>query len=356
MGVTSMLFVFAMIALVVVLVVIHELGHFAVAKFFNVRVNEFGVGFPPKIFGWKRGETEYTLNAIPLGGFVRMEGEEQDSGPRSFASKSPGVRAAILGAGSFMNALLAVAIFAALFMIPRDVTVGSVVVEGVSPDSPAAAAGIVNGDRILAVDGQPVESINQVSAGITRNLGSELPIELESAGQARVVTVAPRWNPPEGEGAVGVLLGLEDRRVERVSYYPWEAVAKGAAQIVEVLTITWRSITSWIFGDAPAPLSGPVGIVSGSKEAVDLGGLDALIPLAALLSISLAIFNILPIPALDGGRLLFVIIEIIRGGRKIPADKERLVHMLGFALLITMVLMVSYNDIARLIRGESFIG
>ena len=351
-----MLFIIAMIAMVVILVVIHELGHFAVAKFFNVKVNEFGVGFPPKIFGWKKGETEYTLNALPLGGFVRLEGEDESTGPRSLASKSPGVRAAIISAGSFMNAVLAVAIFAALFMIPRDVTVGDVVVEAISPDSPAAAVGILPGDRIISVDDRPVESIREVSAGITRNLGVDLSIQLERAGQTRDVSVVPRWRPPEGEGNVGVRLGLENQRTETLSYYPWEAVGKGAMQVGEVLTLTWRSISHWLFRDAPAPFSGPVGIVSGSKEAVDLAGLDALIPLAALLSISLAIFNILPIPALDGGRLLFVIIEIIRGGKKIPAEKERLVHVLGFALLITLVLVVSYNDIARLIRGDRFIG
>ena len=351
-----MLFVFAMIAMVVVLVVIHELGHFFVAKFFKVKVNEFGVGFPPKLFGWKKGETEYTLNALPLGGFVRLEGEDESTGPRSFSSKSPGVRAAILGAGSFMNAVLAVAIFAALFMIPRDVTVGDVVIEDVSPNSPAAEVGIAPGDTIVAVDGDPVDSIRDVSAGITRNLGVDLSLQLQRAGQTRNVTLIPRWRPPEGEGNVGVRLGLENQRTETLSYYPWEAVGKGALQVVEVLTLTWRSISHWLFRDAPTPFSGPVGIVSGSKEAVDIAGLDALIPLAALLSISLAIFNILPIPALDGGRLLFVIIEIIRRGKKIPVEKERLVHMLGFALLITIVLMVSYNDIARLIRGERFIG
>ena len=351
-----MIFVLAMIAMVVALVVIHELGHFFVAKFFNVKVNEFGVGFPPKIFGWRRGETEYTFNAVPLGGFVRLEGEEESTGPRSMASKSPGVRAAIISAGSIMNAVLAIAIFSALFMIPRDVTVGDVVIDSVSPNSPASEAGIGPGDRIVAVNGQPVESIREVSAGITRNLGVDLPLSLESGGQTREVVVIPRWHPPEGEGNVGIRLGLENERTETISYYPWEAVGKGAVQVVEVLNLTWRSISHWLFRDAPAPFSGPVGIVSGSKEAVDVGGLDALIPLAALLSISLAIFNILPIPALDGGRLLFVIIEFVRGGKKIPAEKERLVHMLGFALLITLVLMVSFNDIARLVRGDSFIG
>ena len=342
--------------MVVILVVIHELGHFAVAKFFNVKVNEFGVGFPPKLFGWKKGETEYTLNALPLGGFVRLEGEDESTGPRSLASKSPGVRAAIISAGSVMNAILAIAIFTVLFMIPREVTLGDVVVDAVSPNSPAAEAGIGPGDRIVAVNGQPVESIREVSAGISRNLGEELPLTIETAGQTKDLTVVPRWNPPEGEGNVGVRLDLQNERVETLSYYPWEAVGKGVVQIGEVLTLTWRATTHWLFRDAPTPFAGPVGIVSGSKEAVDVAGLDALIPLAALLSISLAIFNILPIPALDGGRLLFVIIEIIRRGKKIPADKERLVHVLGFALLITIVLMVSFNDIARLIRGDSFIG
>ena len=350
-----MIFALEMIAMVVALVVIHELGHFATAKFFNVRVNEFGIGFPPKLFGWRRGETEYTLNLVPLGGFVKLEGENDPTEPRSLASKSPVVRGIILSSGSFMNAFLAVAIFTALFMIPRDVTVGDVIIDDVSDNSPAAAAGIQPGDRVISVNGREAENINDLASSITRNLGSEMTITLGSGSRVRDVTVVPRWRPPEGEGAVGVLLRMDNKTVESRSDPIWSAVPKGIGQVGDVLALTWRAISQWVFGNAPAPFSGPVGIVSGSKEVVDLGGAVALVPLAALLSISLAIFNILPIPALDGGRLLFVIIEWIRRGKRIPPEKESLVHMLGFALLITLVLMVSYNDIARIIRGDSLI-
>ncbi len=350
-----MIFALQMIAMVVALVVIHELGHFAMAKLFNVKVNEFGVGFPPKLFGYRRGETEYTLNLIPLGGFVKLEGENDPTESRSLAGKSPAVRAVILSAGSFMNAFLAVAIFTALFMVPRDVTVGDVVIEDVSANSPAAAAGLRPGDAVTHAGGQEVENIGDLASRINRNLGSDLALTFERGGRASNVSVTPRWRPPEGEGAVGVLLRMDNARVESRSYPIWEAVPRGVGQVGDVLYLTWRAISQWAFADAPAPFSGPVGIVSGSKEVVDVGGPAALFPLAALLSISLAIFNILPIPALDGGRLMFVIIEWIRRGKRIPPEKEGLVHMLGFALLITLVLVVSYSDIARLIRGDSLI-
>ena len=254
-----------------------------------------------------------------------------------------------------MNAFLAVAIFTALFMIPRDVTVGDVIIDDVSDNSPAAAAGMQPGDRVISVNGREAENINDLASSITRNLGSEMTITLGSGSRVRDVTVVPRWRPLEGEGAVGVLLRMDNKTVESRSDPIWSAAPKGIGQVGDVLALTWRAISQWVFGNAPAPFSGPVGIVSGSKEVVDLGGPVALVPLAALLSISLAIFNILPIPALDGGRLLFVIIEWIRRGKRIPPEKESLVHMLGFALLITLVLMVSYNDIARIIRGDSLI-
>ena len=350
-----MIFALEMIGMVVALVVIHEFGHFATAKFFNVKVHEFGIGFPPKLFGFRKGETEYTLNLIPLGGFVKLEGENDPAEPRSLARKSPAVRAIVLSAGSFMNAVLAIAIFTGLFMVPRDVTVGDVLIQDVNANSPAEAAGIRPGDRVISADGHEVENINDLASRITRNLGSEITMTLERGGQVREVSLEPRWRPPEGEGAAGILLRLDNATVESRSYPFWEAVPKAVGQIGDVLSLTWRAISQWIFGDAPAPFSGPVGIVSGSKEVVDVGGAVALFPLAALLSVSLSIFNILPIPALDGGRLLFVIIEWVRGGKRIPPEKEGLVHMIGFALLIAMVLVVSYNDIARLIRGDSFL-
>ena len=351
-----MIFALEMLGMVVALVVVHELGHFVMAKFFDVKVNEFGIGFPPKLFGFKKGETEYTVNLVPLGGFVKLEGENDPSEPRSLASKSIAVRAIILTAGSFMNALLAVAIFTAFFMVPHDVVTGSVFIEQVSSNSPAEAAGLMPGDQVIAANGYNIESINDLASTISQNLGSPLPLTILRGDEDHRVTVVPRWRPPEGEGATGILLRTEDVSIVSRSYPFWEAVPKSGAQIGTILSMTWRALAQWGTGEAPFPGSGPVGIVRGTQEAVNVAGPVVLIPMAALLSISLAIFNILPIPALDGGRLLFVAIEWIRRGKRIPPEKEGLVHLIGFALLIAMVLVISYNDVLRIIRGDSFIG
>ena len=350
-----MVFALEMMGMIVVLVVVHELGHFATAKLFGVKVNEFGVGFPPKLFGIRRGETEYTLNLIPLGGFVKLEGENDPSEPRSLASKPAAVRTTVLAAGSFMNALMAVAIFTTLFMVPRDVTVGKVFIDEVNANSPAAEAGLLSGDQVLAADGHEVENINDLASRITRNLGSEMALTTLRGGETQDLTVVPRWRPPEGEGPTGILLRMEDTSVVSRSDPFWKAVPKSGVQIGTVLSVTWHALTQWATGDAPFPGSGPVGIVRGTQEVVDVAGPAALVPLAALLSISLAIFNILPIPALDGGRLLFVAIEWVRRGKRIPPEKEGLVHLVGFALLIAMVLVISYNDVLRIIQGDSFI-
>ena len=349
-----MIFALQMIILVVVLVVVHEMGHFLTAKLFKIKVNEFGIGFPPKLLQIRMGETAYTLNLIPLGGFVKLEGEDGPSGPRSLAAKSPLVRAIVLSSGSLMNAILAVAIFTSLFMIPRDMTVGEVIIDDVIANSPAQREGILPGDKVLSTNGNPIDNINDLAYQINRNLGTEITMTLQRGEDIKQISVEPRWRPPKGEGATGVILRLDNPQTVSHSYSLWEAVPKGVAQCGEILGQTWRAITHWVSGNAPAPFSGPIGIVGGSKEMVDVGGAIILIPLAGLLSISLAIFNILPIPALDGGRLLFVIIEWMRGGKRIPPEKEGLIHMIGFALLITLVLMVSYNDIGRLIQNDGF--
>ena len=350
-----MLFALEMIGLVVILVVIHEFGHFATAKLFGVRVHEFGIGFPPKFLGIRKGETEYTLNLIPLGGFVKLAGENDPEEPRSLASKPALVRGIILSAGSFMNVVLAIAIFSVLFMVPNDVTVGDVIIEEVNAGSPAEGAGLLAGDRVISADGHEVESINELAARISRNLGSDLSITVDRGGATKKVSLVPRWRPPEGEGAAGVFLRLENYSIETRSDPFWKAVPKGVGEVGTVLSLIWNSLTQWVRGDAPFPGSGPVGIVSGTHEVVEQNGVLVLIPIAALLSVSLAIFNILPIPALDGGRLLFVVIESVRRGKRIPPEKEGLVHMIGFALLIAMVLAISYNDVLRIIRGESFV-
>lgn len=344
-----------LLGIILVLVVLHEVGHFATAKYFGVKVHEFGVGFPPKLVGFRRGETEYTLNLIPLGGFVKLAGENDPSEPRSLASKPPIVRIIILSAGSFMNALLAVAVFSALFMIPRDVTTGDVYIEDVNANSPAQEAGLLPMDRILTVNGHHIENINDLASRINRNLGNEIALVAERDGMTIDVKLVPRWRPPKGQGPTGILLRIENGSVEQRSDPFWKAVPKATAQIGVVISLTSAALSQWVTGNAPFPGTGPVGIVHGTQEVVAAGGILALIPLTGLLSISLSIFNILPIPALDGGRLLFVIIEWVRRGKRITPEKEGLVHMVGFAVLIAMVLVISYNDVLRIIRGESFI-
>ena len=348
---TFILFLF----LILTLVIIHELGHFITAKLFDVKVKEFGVGFPPKLIGKKFGETEYTINAIPLGGFVKLEGESGSSeDPRSLSTKPPWQRAIIISAGSIMNFLLAVMILTGFLMIPRDQTTGQVYITEIQTGSPAELSGLRVGDKILYVGETSIDNLGTLRSAVSQKLGTKVPITITSNGAERKLNVLARWKPPEGQGAMGVVLELRDTHSTTKSYPIWSAMPMAFQEIGTMLSMTWKSIWAWAEGDSPFPGSGPVGIVKGTHEIVDLAGLSSLIPLAAFLSVSLSIFNILPIPALDGGRLLFVVIEVIRRGKKIPPDKEGLIHMLGFAILIASVILISYNDILKIIRGESF--
>ena len=341
--------------LILILVIVHELGHFITAKLFDVKVKEFGVGFPPKLIGRKIGETEYTINAIPLGGFVKLEGETGNSeDPRSLSTKPPWQRAIIISAGSIMNFLLAIIILTGFLMIPRDQTTGKVYITEIQTGSPAESSGLQVGDRIIYVDKTRIDSLGTLRGEVSKKLGTQVPITINGNRGEKKLNVLARWNPPEGQGAIGVVLELREPHSITKSYPIWTAFPTAFQEVGTMLSMTWKSIWSWVQGNSPFPGSGPVGIVKGTHEIVGLAGLTSLIPLAAFLSVSLSIFNILPIPALDGGRLLFVVIEVLRRGKKIPPDKEGLIHMLGFVILIASVLLISYNDILKIIRGESF--
>jgi regulator of sigma E protease len=343
------------LCLILILVIVHELGHFLTAKLFDVKVKEFGVGFPPKLIGRKIGETEYTINAIPLGGFVKLEGETGSSeDPRSLSAKPPWQRAIIISAGSIMNFLLAVIILTGFLMIPQHQTTGEVYITEIQTESPAESSGLQVGDRILYVGETTIDSLGTLRGAISQKLGSKVPITISANGTEKKLEVLARWNPPEGQGAIGVVLELRDPHSITKSYPIWSAFPRAFNEIGTMLSMTGKSISSWAQGDSRFPGSGPIGMVKGTHEIVDVAGLRSLIPLAAFLSVSLSIFNILPIPALDGGRLLFVVIEVLRKGKKIPPDKEGMIHMLGFAILIASILLISYNDILKIIRGESF--
>lgn len=442
----------------VVLVVIHELGHFITAKLAGVQVLEFGIGYPPRLFGIKRGETDYTVNLLPLGGFVRLLGEEDPSAPRSLAAQKASTRLIVMGAGSFMNFILAITLFSVALMIPREVAIGKAMISQVVPGSPADQAGLKSGDIIQSIGGRTVQNTADASYDIRLHLGEDTEIVVKrpdaanpGSSSTETVHVRPRWAPPayvyqvqpgddvssvakatgfdadtvreaagiksalnEGqelnlrdasgepfaytakkddtvqtvakqlrisEASVAQAAGLSDQNVlpssmtklqftqgatgiriasqypytETQSLGPIKAFRKGWQQTFDSLKLARNQILTWVRGGGSAPVSGPIGIAQATGEVVKEAGWKSLVDLAALLSINLAILNILPLPMLDGGRMAFVIIEIARRGRRISPQKEAMVHFVGMLAMLILVVVLSYFDVARIFRGESLL-
>jgi regulator of sigma E protease len=341
------------IVLLVVLVLTHEIGHLVSAKLCKVKVEEFGIGFPPKIWGFKYGDTIYSINAVPLGGFTKLLGEEDPSTPGSLASKSIGARVFVLSAGSLLNILLPILLFTVAFMIPHDVTTEKVIIKDVAESSPAQAAGIEPGDRVTEINNHVVKNRGELSYQIQLNLGNDIPVVIQKPdGLQKVVLVQPRWAPPKGQGATGITLSSAEPIVSQESMPIWEALPASFTHSWEILVLFRNEVVGWFARNAAPQLAGPVAIAQLTGEVMK-AGISPLLEFAALISINLGIFNLLPIPGLDGGRLMFVFLEWARRGKKISPQKEGLVHMIGFFTLIALILVVSYFDISRIIQGVS---
>jgi regulator of sigma E protease len=383
-------FLFAL--LLVPLVTIHELGHFVAAKAFGIKVLEFGIGFPPRVKRavWRRGETEYTLNWIPVGGFVRLLGEEDPGDPRSLAAAPRWQRLTVMFAGVLMNFIVAVLLFTTGFMVPRDRALTLAQVTEVAPGSPASQAvitgemrdgsepvqGLQPGDIIIDAEGRDIANTSELIFVNRLNLGKTQTWVINRGGSTLTAEVYARFHPPAGEGPTGIRVAApatcsdvdEDGNPincqllypfsESVWYWPWEALPKGVQALVDTVVLTKNELQARYggggagasVGDEDQPVfSGPVGIASTTSDIVDQAGWRSLIELAALLSLSLGVFNVLPIPGLDGGRILFVFIELARGGRRISPEREGLVHLIGIALLMAGFLVVTYFDVARLV-------
>ncbi|MBA7593512.1 Regulator of sigma-W protease RasP [subsurface metagenome] len=345
--------IIAFFGILVVVILVHELGHFATAKLSKVKVEEFGLGFPPRLVSFKKGDTRYSLNLIPLGGFCRMAGEEDPKAPGSLAGKSIKTRLLVLSAGSIMNVLLPLLLFSIAFMIPTSLIVGDVMVNEVAPNSPAEEAGIMPGDTILELDGREIRNLNDLAYNTHLNLGAEITLLIGNDTQ-KEVSLVPRWDPPEGEGAMGVLVGVENATKTKESYPFWEAIPKGTIHSVETMILFKNEIQRWFIAKEGPQVAGPVGIAELTGEAAR-SGFGVLLEFTAFLSMNLAIINLLPIPGLDGGRIVFVAIEGIRRGKKISPKREGLVHLIGFTVLILIIILITYQDILRIIRGESLI-
>lgn len=352
--------VLAFVAVLGLLVFVHELGHFAVAKWAGIRVEEFGFGYPPRMVTlFKRGETVYTINWLPLGGFVRMVGEngEDANDPTSFASKSRLWRAAVLVAGSTMNLVLPVIIFTVMGMVgvPDGPPTGIVEVARVEPNSPAAEAGLKTGDEILFVASQRVLDVSQLIGLIQEFDGREVTVDLRRNDETLSVTVTPRMTEDTKQVKIGVAI-VNQRTIVR--HNPISAFAFGLEQTGTLFVLMIQGFADLIGGlfqgtTESAAVTGPVGIMQVTGEIARTGDLMYLLNFAAYLSINLAIVNMLPIPALDGGRLIFVLLEALRGGKRISPEREGLVHLVGMLLLLGLMLFISVFDIQRLLGGGS---
>ena len=395
-------FLLAAIPVFGICVLVHEFGHFITAKWAGVRVEEFGLGFPPRLVGFRKRDsggweviwfggrrnaedsagnvglqspfsgtsggitnpqtakhhTIYSINFLPIGGFVRMPGENGDVHDEkgnydagSFAAKSAGKRIIVLVAGVTMNVILAMVLFTIAYSLgePTYPPVVGQVVAG----SPAAAAGFKPGDTVISVNGQPVHQFtdlqNAVDSAISADKSSAptVPITMvvRHAGQssAFTTTVNVRKHPPSGQGPMGIV-----EKVVFVSSPFWEAPFKGFVHTFSVTGDFINQIGLMIAGAVKPQLAGPVGIVKITGEVAatvpDLGWWPIL-SLTAILSLNLAIINILPFPALDGGRVLLVLIEVLRGGKRLKPEREGIINFIGMAILLTLMVVITVSDV-----------
>jgi regulator of sigma E protease len=349
------LIVFVLVFSLVVLA--HELGHYVLARRSGIKVLEFGIGYPPRLKTLAvRDGVEITLNATPIGGFVRMLGEEDPSDPDSFASKSATVRISTLLAGAAMNLLLAALLFACVFMIGDAIPVGRVVVQSVVPNSPAERAGILPSDVILAIEDQQLRNTWELVHKTQAVAGREVSVTLARGDQELVVRLTPRVKPPPGEGAMGIGISMQEGyQVVAVRHPVWEAVPLGVREVWTVLVETIAGFARMFrVGFTPGDITGPVGIMQ-IGGAVAQTGLVNLMRFAAFLSVNLSIINLLPVPALDGGRIAFILLEKARGGKRFAPQQEGLVHLLGLLLLLAFTVVISYFDIVRIVSGGSLL-
>jgi len=430
----------SLVPLLLILVVIHEFGHYATARAMGVKVLEFGVGFPPRAFGVYTGNTPvlidsttryvglsgpqdlgrgrkvkvsssedaqgnlvarvielsrklakgeeaseerpgeedllkhegkirslgdgslvladmlYSVNWAPIGGFVRLAGEANPNVPRSLAGKGTGTRFLVLIAGPFMNAILPLLIFTVLLMIPQDVAVGRLVIQEVGEDTAASVAQVQAEDVVLQTNGKDIENRLDFTREINLNGGSNMSILVERDGQELLLHLRPRFDTESARWLVGVFPRLDDVEIVKRSEPIWEAIPNSFVNTWEMLVLVKQALGG-AFGEGSSPeFSGPIGIAQVTGEITREGGWVGWLGVGILLSINLAILNVLPIPMLDGGRIFFVVLEWARRGKKIPAHREGMVHLIGFAVLMGGIVLVSVNDVGRLIDGRSFLG
>ncbi len=344
-----------------ILIIVHELGHFIVAKKANVLVEEFGFGIPPRIFGKKIGETIYSINLFPFGGFVRLHGEEESgknlNPKRAFVNKEKKVRAAIILAGVFMNFVLGIIAFSLFYTvngIPKAVELGRVEILEVRKDSPAEKAGLKVGDIITEVDGLEIKTAKELTDAVGARAKKEVSILVKRGGEELNIIATPRENPPKGEGPLGI--AISSTKVENTYPALWKrpfiGIYHGIGDAIFwgglVLAGLVNMFKGLLIGVIPKDVGGPATLFVLTTQ-VSNQGLLAVINWVGVISVNLAILNIMPFPALDGGRILFLFIEKIFG-KKIVSRVENFIHTLGLAFLVMLMLAITLREIRLIIK------
>ena len=346
-----------------VLILVHEFGHFIVAKLAGVRVLEFALGFPPKILKFRRGETLYSIGAIIFGGFVRMYGEDQKvtkDVSRSFSNKPTGVRALIITAGVLMNLLLGVVLFSTVYSftgIPQLIDTGKVTVVDIVQNTPAYGAGLAAGDIIVSIDNQKVSKIDEFKSYVDQKRGKEIKLETRrKSGESKYIVLIPRENPPANEGPLGVAIvdkeitfyfaPLWQRPILGAWYGLKEAISWGEQTILGTASLFVGIATS---GKVPEGAAGPVGIYSITKTVCS--DFFSCLRFMGVISINLAILNVLPIPPFDGGKLFFVGVEAAFRSRaaRVRAKIEQFTTIAGLVFILWLLISITMQDISRLI-------
>lgn len=319
------------------LILVHEFGHFFVAKRSGTHVYEFAIGMGPLIRSFERKGTRYSLRLVPIGGYVRLEGEDEETdNPSGFVHQKPWKKFLILFAGAFMNFVFAWIIFFMLFAVLGQPTT---TIDQVMPDSAAEAMALQPGDRILVFKNRGIDSWEDLSLAISETEANEsTAIVVERDGQE----INFSFQMGEGENGQGYLGIIPDR-----AFNFWYAVKSSSQYFIQAMGLLVGFFRQLVRGQVGADaVAGPVGIVTMIGEASKYG-LLAILNLAGLISINLGFVNLLPIPALDGGRILFVLAEAVRG-KPVPPEKEGLIHFIGFALMLTLLVLITYQDLIRI--------
>lgn len=314
----------------------HEFGHFIMAKKAGVAVEEFSIGMGPKILSWKRNETKYSLRVFPVGGYVKMLGEEDKAeGEGSFHNKTLSRRIGIILAGPVMNIALAILLFSIIFfVIGTPTTVIDTVIDGY----PAHIAGIKPGDRVVYINGEKTESWEELQALIASSGAEQMEFLIEREGEMKNISVFSITEPDRGQRIVGITPVFQKAILG--------SVRLGITKSFEVIGLMVSYLGQLITGKASTEdVVGAVGVIQLVNQATKTGILDVMF-LAAFLSLNLGVINLLPIPALDGGKMIFLILEGIRG-KPIDIEKEGLIHFIGFVFLILLIIMITWKDISR---------